>query len=842
MPTYTCSKCARTFKRKSGYDDHMRKKTDCVQNTALDTVIETKVKEAVRAIQTKDEITKENLPAFFEDLHHLLWYRAGLSPERALDHMTFFFAYRLIEQQADALNLPQECRWSYIASISNENDLFEAIKKGVNEFRKKSKTKAFFKQHEIQKADIVFEIVRHINRISLTTLSETDVLGDIFEYMLSRGMSTMADEGQYFTNRQLCKLAFKLAYGIKQTLRREDGSLCTFGDWFCGTGGFAGEFVKGVQTYVPDIDWKRELNSIYCQDMSLSSITTTLLNLLILTGVLFSNDTIRNSNSFSDPITIGNDAPFRGIGMDYLLMNPPYGGDKTKAKEYKFAYAKDVKGTDGRKTKKFFVNQDIQSIGIEDDDKVSAGVQLAMATLSANGGVCCIVLPQGFFFGTSKKAIELRKKIAEEYKIHYVVDIASGVFVNTGTKTAMLVFQRGVGPTETVKFLNTDETVLVEASISDLRDKNYSLSYKQYLAQDIVNLENMEVVKLQDIVTFVKEKSTKDKESYVYIDIGSVKRGELYVDDAIITSNLPGRAQYNVEIGDILIGTVRPNLEHYLQITPQIYKDNLIVSNGFSILRCNTNRVLSSYLYAIITLPSTTKYLTERATGTTYPVVDNTVIGTIEIPLPSLERQQQIVNGIDRWLQLVQQERNALATLEEQMMFEVGEMAHTYTRVKLKEICTFQRGTPLTKKNFNEGSIPVIGGGIKPIGLHDMHNREAYSILVSQSGTAGHISRYPTPVWASDCFSLHATDIILPDYLYYSVLHLRTAIESLKEGTAQPHIYPKTIEGLSIPVPPLAIQQAFQPDFDEIRHKHEKIAHYKAKVRDAIQRLIPGAT
>jgi type I restriction-modification system DNA methylase subunit len=415
-----CEKCARVFKQKSGFDDHKTKKVDCANNTILDAVVtakvEQKVKEAIRVAQQKSEITKETLPAFFEDLHNLLWNKAGLNPERALEHMTFFFAYRLIEQQSDILNLPQECRWSFIASLKNENDLFETIKKGVSEFRKRPKTKSFFKPHEIQKADIVFEIVQQINRISLKILQETDTLGDIFEYMLGRGMSTMSDEGQYFTNRSICRLAFKLAYDIKKNLRRADGTLCTFADWFCGTGGFPAEYVKGVKEKLgTSVDWKKDSASVYCQDMNLSSVTTTLLNMLILTGIPFSGDKIRGSNSFSEAITTGVGAPFDGLTIDYCFMNPPYGGDKSKGKEYKFAYSKKVKSEDGSTSKKFFVNQEIQSIGIEDDDKVSAGVQLAMATLSAHGGVCSIVLPQGFFFAASKKCVERLKKIAEEF-------------------------------------------------------------------------------------------------------------------------------------------------------------------------------------------------------------------------------------------------------------------------------------------------------------------------------------------------------------------------------------------------------------------------------------------
>jgi type I restriction-modification system DNA methylase subunit len=339
MPTYTCDKCARVFKQKSGFDDHKSKKNDCANNTVLNSVIATKVdekvKEVIRATQQKPEITKETLPAFFEDLHNLLWNKAGLSPERALEHMTFFFAYRLIEQQADILGLPQECRWTFLASHKNDNDTYETMKKGCVSFQKNKVTKPFFKKPEIDKADIVFEIIQQINRISLNVLQETDTLGDIFEYMLGRGMSTMSDEGQYFTNRTICKLAFKLAYDIKKNLRRADGSLCTFADWFCGTGGFPAEFVKGVKANLPGVDWKKECRSIYCQDMNLSSVTTTLLNMLILTGIPFSGDNIRGSNSFSEPITTGTGAPFDGLKIDFCFLNPPYGGDKSKGKEYK---------------------------------------------------------------------------------------------------------------------------------------------------------------------------------------------------------------------------------------------------------------------------------------------------------------------------------------------------------------------------------------------------------------------------------------------------------------------------------------------------------------------------
>ena len=853
MPTYTCEKCARVFKRKSGYDDHVSKKTDCSQNTVITTLIakmkeevkeevKEKVKQAIHAMHPKTEITTETLPSFFEDLHNLLWNKAGLNPERALEHMTFFFAYRLIEPQADVIGLPQECRWSFIASFKNENDMFEAIKKGVSEFRKRPKTKPFFKPHEIQKADVVFEIVQQINRISLAVLQETDTLGDIFEYMLGRGMSTMSDEGQYFTNRAICKLAFKLAYSIKKTLRRADGTLCTFADWFCGTGGFPAEYVKGVKATLPMVDWKKDSGSIYCQDMNLSSVTTTLLNLLILTGIPFNGDKIRGSNSFSDPITTGAGAPFESLSIDYCFMNPPYGGDKSKGKDYKFAYSKIVKTDDGSTSKKFFVNQEIRSIGIEDDDKVSAGVQLAMATLSADGGVCCIVLPQGFFFGASKKCVELRKRIAEEYKIWYVVDIASGSFLNTGTKTSMLVFQKGVGATDKVSFIRLDESLVVEATLGELQSKNYSLNFKQYLTQSVSEVEGFEMVKLGDLVTFSGGKftTTYSKENPGMYPFFS---GKTQQPDGTCNDFCFDGQEYLVMIKDG--GSGIGNYSDSIGMGKVFHVKGKSAGTSHNVaLHAKSDRVGLMYLfYYLKTIRPKIMDLAKYTTG--LGVIGQVDLRHIDVPLPSLERQQQIVEAIDGWAQLAQHEEPALKILEKQMMFQLREMSRGQPRVKLGEVCEIRSGKSLTKEQLMAGDVPVIGGGVSPMGNHNTHNREAYAVVVAQVGSAGNVSRYPMKSWiTNNGMTIHpkgASSIATDDVLYYLLKQIQADIKGFAEGTAQPKLSAASVLSIEIYLPPLAEQQTLQSDFDEIRHKHEKIKMYKAKAQDAIQRLIPGA-
>jgi len=828
MPTYTCDKCARIFKQKSGYNDHINKKIPCSSAIeALETKIEEKVKEVLRATLPKVEITKETLPSFFEDLHNLLWNKAGLNPERALEHMTFFFAYRLIEQQADTLNLPQECRWTYIASLKNENDLFEAIKKGVSSFRSKPKTKPFFKPHEIQKATIVFEIVQQINRIPISTLHETDTLGDIFEYMLGRGMSTMSDEGQYFTNRAICKLAFKIAYDIKKNLRRPDGTLCTFADWFCGTGGFPAEYVKGVKANLDNVDWKKECGSIYCQDMNLSSVTTTLLNMLILTGIPFNSDKIRSSNSFSDTITTGAGAPFAGLTIDYCFMNPPYGGDKKKGKEYTFTYAKKVKADDGSNSKKFFVNAEIQSIGIEDDDKVSAGIQLAMATLSADGGVCSIVLPQGFFFGATKKCVELRKKITEEYKIWYVVDIASGSFINTITKTSMMVFQKGVGPTEKVSFIGLDEKPLVEATLDELRAKNYSLNFKQYLPQSAVEVEGFEMVKLGDIVkpSSMKHHSTPDgNKTGKYPLISSALNVEYYMDT------------FDSEIPSLIFNTINADGNcsvHY-------YEKFNVTSNTYVL--SSENKLTLQYIYYYLkTQPELLKGCFE---GTTKKALSRPLLQSLEIPLPSLERQQQIVEAIDGWTNLAQNEEVSLKMLEKQMMFHVKEMGRGQARVKLGEVVKPSSMKHHSTQDGNKSGIyPLISSALNVEYYMDTCDSEIPSLIFNTINADGNCSvhYYEKFNVTSNTYVLSASSKITLRYIYYYLKTESDLLKSCFEGTTKKALSRPLLQSIEIPLPPLTEQQTLQSDFDEIQHKHAKIAIYKAKAQEAIQRLIPGS-
>jgi type I restriction enzyme S subunit len=143
--------------------------------------------------------------------------------------------------------------------------------------------------------------------------------------------------------------------------------------------------------------------------------------------------------------------------------------------------------------------------------------------------------------------------------------------------------------------------------------------------------------------------------------------------------------------------------------------------------------------------------------------------------------------------------------------------------VKLGDVCEFKNGSMLSVKDIVDGPYPVIGGGKSPTGYHNKYNMEENAILVSKSGTAGHISRYSTKVWMSDCFCIKSSNSILDnDYLYYYLKAQQEYFYSLKSGTGTPHVNIRDIIDYEIPIPSMETQKMLV-DYYNISYENNKM-------------------
>jgi len=127
-----------------------------------------------------------------------------------------------------------------------------------------------------------------------------------------------------------------------------------------------------------------------------------------------------------------------------------------------------------------------------------------------------------------------------------------------------------------------------------------------------------------------------------YIDIASVDKGQITEKQIMPFNKAPSRAKRIVRDNDILISTVRPNLEHYTFV--KTASKNTIASTGFAVV--SAKKVDSRFLYYILTQKSFTEYLTRIAEGHTsaYPAFNPDVIENAKIQIPSLSEQKAIAH------------------------------------------------------------------------------------------------------------------------------------------------------------------------------------------------------
>ena len=120
----------------------------------------------------------------------------------------------------------------------------------------------------------------------------------------------------------------------------------------------------------------------------------------------------------------------------------------------------------------------------------------------------------------------------------------------------------------------------------------------------------------------------------------------------------------------------------------------------------------------------------------------------------------------------------------------------------LGEVAEIKRGTSITKKGIVPGDVPVIAGGLSPAYYHNKSNRSGQTIVVAGSGAyAGFVSWWEQPIFVSDAFSIKPKAGIMPRYCFHWIKNVQEHLHDLKSGGGVPHVYPRNVAPLPIPIP-----------------------------------------
>jgi len=285
---------------------------------------------------------------------------------------------------------------------------------------------------EIKNESVLVSAIEMVDDLPLT---QSDVKGDIYEYLLSK-LTTAGINGQFRTPRHIIDAM------IEMTDPQPSERIC---DPACGTAGFLArsmEYLNRVHSSEDGTFEDEEGNKHYTGDLLEPyrehidtqmfwgfDFDTTMLRVssmnMALHGVNGANILYQDSLNKS----IKENYPEQEENFfDVILANPPFKGaiDETNTNPKVLDMVKT------KKTELLFVASILRQLKL--------------------GGRAAVVVPDGVLFGSSKAHQQLRQELIDNNQLEGIVSLPSGVFKPyAGVSTAILFFTKG-GHTERVWF------------------------------------------------------------------------------------------------------------------------------------------------------------------------------------------------------------------------------------------------------------------------------------------------------------------------------------------------------------------------------------------------------
>ena len=705
------------------------------------------------------------------------------------------------------------------------------------------------------------------------TYDHSERLGDAFEYLLSV-LSSQGDAGQFRTPRHI--IDFIVA--ITDPKKTE-----TVLDPACGTAGFlissykhilrANTDAEGNSTLTPD-DKGRLAQNFKGYDISPDMVRLSLVNLYL--------------HGFADPHIVEYDTLTSqdkwNETADVILANPPFMSPKGGIRPHnRFS-------VQSKRSEVLFVDY--------------------MAEHLTPSGRAGIIVPEGIIFQSQAAYTQLRKMLVEEYLVA-VVSLPAGVFnPYSGVKTSILILDKSLAKkTNTIAFFKIENDGFGLGAQRRPIEKTDLPQARAEIGEYLRHLRAGEsVAEFQPTLGLIveKDKVAASKEYNL--------SGERYREGAASNHSFPvvflGDSRlFRVESG----GTPKSDVEAYwnggipwatlvdlpatdfiTQITRTqrtiseqglressaklIPANSVIVSTRATIGRIAINRVpiatnqgfknvviensaLTLTQFVALALTKLGPTMDAWATGGTFKELSKSKFCELQIPLPPLEVQKEIVAEIEGYQKVIDGARAILDNYHPHIPLHPD-----WPMVPLGEhFATMSGGTPSkAEPNFWTGQIPWVSPkDMKADLIEDTEDHisgaavEASAtklvpggsvVCVVRSGILKH--SFPVALLARDmCINQDlvafrpTTDAVSSKFLFYVLKTKASSIleQGIKPGVTVQSFYNGFFRAYPIPLPALATQQAIVAEIEAeqslVAANRELVERFEKKIQATLARV-----
>lgn len=176
-----------------------------------------------------------------------------------------------------------------------------------------------------------------------------------------------------------------------------------------------------------------------------------------------------------------------------------------------------------------------------------------------------------------------------------------------------------------------------------LRDRWDMLNTSSVVFDKLSN-SKYRIVTLGSTFKCVMRSWKKEGSIFNYIEMGCVNPSDGIIESQTIEiRKAPSRATQIVHAGDLIIGTTRPYLKRFAIVTEQYH--NNICSSAFQVIAPDETYNLH-FLHEFLLTSFAVEQFEHFMTGALYPAITNKDLRKIQIPLPPLAIQNEIVDHI----------------------------------------------------------------------------------------------------------------------------------------------------------------------------------------------------
>ena len=281
----------------------------------------------------------------------------------------------------------------------------------------------------------------------------------------------------------------------------------------------------------------------------------------------------------------------------------------------------------------------------------------------------------------------------------------------------------------------------------------------------------------------------------------------------------------------------------------------LVFESNIIRVRLNSDKINPEFVFRFFQSPLGRGKVLANSGGTSVKTIKSSSLKDIEIPTPKRSIQDNIVNSLRAYDDLIKNNRRRIQLLEEsaRLLYQewfvhlrfpghehvkvVDGVPEGWSKEPLENLLVLQRGFDLPVRRRKQGEVPIVAStGIN--GFHNEHKVSGPGVVTGRSGSLGKVLLVSGDFWPLNT-TLWVKQFKKVSPIFAMFLLQSMKLENYNGGAAVPTLNRNDVHKVDVLCPDTRIISDFDQQVKPIFEQIEKLKEYSDKLAQARDLLLP---